>query len=265
MDYSKANKEAWEQACAIHKQGYREDPALRLQRGDLSILEDDVRAVLAEIGLEGKDVAQFCCNNGRELLTLLNMGAARGTGFDISENFIAEGRRLANQAGLDGDFVATDIYDIDAAYAGCFDLLLVTIGALCWFEDLERFFARAALVLKDGGTLLINEQHPYTNMLAMANEDGYDAERPDQVVFSYFKDDPWVDSDGVDYVGGTTYKSKTMYSFSHSFGAIFNAMAQNGLTVKTLREFDYDISTSWPHIDRGGMPLSYVLVAEKTS
>jgi hypothetical protein len=42
------------------------------------------------------------------------------------------------------------------------------------------------------------------------NEDGYNAERPDQVVFSYFKEEPWVDNNGVDYVGETTYKSMAL-------------------------------------------------------
>jgi|GEM_PF-5145744 hypothetical protein len=79
MDYNKANKEAWEEAFAKHQQGYK---------------EDDARTALLKIGLEGKTVAQFCCNNGRELLTLLNMGADAGTGFDITENFTNEGRRI---------------------------------------------------------------------------------------------------------------------------------------------------------------------------
>lgn len=265
MDYSKANKAAWEEAFAKHQAGYKEDPVLRLRRGDRSLLEADVIVELEEIGLEGKEVAQICCNNGRELLALLTMGAAKGTGFDIAENFVGEARRLARETKLNAEFVATDIYEIEDTYSGQFDLVLITIGALCWFEDLERFFEKVALVLKEGGVLLINEQHPYTNMLAMVNEEGHDPARPDKVVFSYFKEEPWVDNNGVDYIGETTYASKTLYSFSHSFAAVINALRRNNLRTERLSEFDYDISTSWPHIDRKGMPLSYVLVAEKHS
>ena len=265
MDYSKANKEAWEEAFAKHQQGYKEDPAERLKRGDLSMLEDDARAALQKIGLKDKTVAQFCCNNGRELLTMLNMGASSGTGFDITENFTTEGRRLAREAGLNAEFIATDIYDIDHTHTERFDLVLITIGALCWFQDLDRFFAKVAMVLKDGGALLINEQHPYTNMLAMPSEEGYDADRPDQVVFSYFKEEPWAENDGVDYIGETSYKSKTLYSFSHSFATILSTLCNNGLALRSLQEFNYDIANAWAHIDRKGMPLSYVLVAEKHS
>ena len=263
MDYSKKNKAAWEEAFSKHQEGYKEDPALRLKRGDLSFLEDDVRVVLAKIGLKGKSVAQFCCNNGRELLTMLNMGARNGTGFDITDNFTTEGRRLAQEANLNGDFVATNIYDIDAIYAERFDLLLITIGALCWFDNLDRFFSKVALVLKTGGTVLINEQHPYTNMLAMPNEASFDQARPDQVVCSYFKEDPWIENDGLDYIGGTHYASKTFYSFSQPFAVIFNALYKNGLVFEKLEEFDYDISAFWPHLSGKGMPLSYILVAKK--
>jgi hypothetical protein len=244
MDYSKANKEAWEEAFDKHQKGYEEDPALRINRGDLTMLEDDTLEVLGRIGLKEKAVAQFCCNNGRELLTLLKMGAASGTGFDIAENFITEGRRLARETQLEAEF-------------------LITIGALCWFADLDRFFSRVSLTLKEGGTLLINEQHPYTNMLAMPGEAGFDAGRPDQVVFPYFKKDPWINNDGVDYIGGTTYESKSLYSFSHSFGAIFNSLRHHGLILDSLQEFDYDISESWPHLKGKGLPLSYILVAQK--
>ena len=263
MNYNDANKAAWEEAFAKHRQGYAEDPALRIKRGDLSILHDNARATLQEIGLEGKAVGQFCCNNGRELLTLLNMGARTGTGFDISENFTDEGRRLVRETDLDAEFVTTDIYHIDESYADCYDLLLVTIGALCWFQDLDIFFAKVALVLKNGGALLIHEQHPYTNMLAMPSEESYDTERPDQVVFSYFKEEPWIDNDGVDYIGETTYESKTLYSFSHSFATILNALCNNGMVLKSVREFDCDISTCWPHLNHKAMPLSYILVAQK--
>ena len=265
MDYSKANKAAWEEAFAKHRAGYKEDPVLHLRRGDRSFLEVDVLVELEKIGLKGKEVAQICCNNGRELLTLLTMGAAKGTGFDIPENFIGEARRLAREANLNAEFVATDIYDIDEKYSDQFDLVLITIGALCWFEDLGRFFEKVVLVLKEGGVLLINEQHPYTNMLAMVTEEGHDPARPDKVVFSYFKEEPWVDNGGVDYVGKTTYASKTLYSFPHSFAAVINALRKCNLRVERLSEFDYDISTSWPHIDKRGMPLCYVLVAEKHS
>ena len=83
------------------------------------------------------------------------------------------------------------------------------------------------------------------------------------MVFSYFKEEPWIDNDGVDYIGETTYESKTLYSFSHSFATILNALCNNSIVLKSLPEFDCDISTCWPHLNHKGMPLSYILVAQK--
>ena len=209
-------------------------------------------------------MAQFACNNGTELLSMVMMGAAHGAGFDIAESFIAEGRRIASEAGLAAEFVATDIYDIDESYAEQFDLVLVTCGVLSWFPDLDRFFAKVALVLKGGGALVINEMHPYTNMLATKGEDDFEASRPDRVTYSYFKEGvAWVDTNGVDYVGGTTYASKPLYSFSHGFGKVVNAMSGNDLAIQTLTEFDHDVCVEWSHLEGKGMPLSYLLVATK--
>ena len=40
-----------------------------------------------------------------------------------------------------------------------FDLVIITIGALCWFRDLNRFFAVVAKCMKPGAAIVINEQH----------------------------------------------------------------------------------------------------------
>ena len=54
------------------------------------------------------------------------------------------------------------------------------------------------------------------------------------MVFSYFKEEPWIDNDGVDYIGETTYASKPLYSFSYSFATILNALCNNGIVLKSL-------------------------------
>ncbi|MCB7062323.1 hypothetical protein [Enterocloster citroniae] len=35
---------------------------------------------------KGKTISQFCCNNGRELFSLIQLGAKDGVDFDIAEN-----------------------------------------------------------------------------------------------------------------------------------------------------------------------------------
>lgn len=260
MDYARANKAAWEEAYEKHQAGYDADPVERLREGQL-FLGPELVVALRAIGVANKTVAQFCCNNGRELLSVVGMGAEHGTGFDIAENFAEEGRRIAREAGIAADFIATDIHAVDESYADRFDLMIITCGALTWFADLEMFFAKVALVLREGAHLVIHEKHPFTDMVALPREAGFEADCPERIVYSYFKEEPWVETVGADYIGGTTYDSRPFTSFSHTYASIITAMAHNGLMVESLEEYDRDICASWGHLEGKGMPLSYLMLA----
>lgn len=261
MSYTEQNRLAWQEAFAVHQRGYQRDLAEDLRNPNHTFLDQPVIDALAEIGLKNKTVGQLCCNNGRELLSMVKLGASKGIGFDFAENYTLEGARLAQASGLSAEFFTGDIAEIPADYDNTCDLLLVTAGALTWFEELTVFFAKARQVLRNGGILLIHEIHPFGNVLAMPNDEGYDAEEPQKMVHSYFKSEPWIEETGVDYVGGTTYASKTFYSYSHTFSSIVNAVAQNGFRIERLDEYADDISDSFGEVSGGKFPLSYLLQA----
>ena len=65
---------------------------------------------------------------------MLNMGAAYGVGFDISDAFIEEARELAALAWVNCDFVPTDVLAIPEEYHARFDLVFISIGALTWLQ-----------------------------------------------------------------------------------------------------------------------------------
>jgi SAM-dependent methyltransferase len=263
MNYTKANKEAWEEAFEKHKKGWKTDPAEKLLEGNFVFLDKPVIAELKTMNLTQKTVGQFCCNNGREVLSIVKLGAESGIGFDISENFINEARRIAEKSGLNCQFVATDIYDIPSEYHNTFDLLFISVGALCWFSRLHEFFRKASDVLKDNGILLVHEGHPFTNMLALPGEEAFIKDNPEKLAYSYFKTDPWVETSGIDYIGKTTYKSKPLYSFSHKFSDIITAIAQNGFLIQHLTEYNIDISAEFEHFNNQKIPLSYLLKGKK--
>ena len=83
MDYIQTNKAAWEEAFDRRKPRWGEDVPERLLREKLPFLHPDLAAELSQLDLLGKHAAQFCCNNGRELLSLMRLGPASGTGFDL--------------------------------------------------------------------------------------------------------------------------------------------------------------------------------------
>ena len=263
MNYTDANREAWQEAFEVHQRGYRTDLAESLLDPGHSFLDEPVIAALRRLQVNGKVAGQLCCNNGRELLSIVKMGAQAGIGFDFAENYIREANRIAQVAKLNAQFVAADIAQIPAEFNETCDLLFVSAGALCWFSDLAVFFQKASQLLRTQGSLLIHEIHPFTNMIAASDEPAFDETHPDKVAYSYFKTDPWIENDGVDYVGKTQYKFKFFYSFSHTFSDIVNAIVQNRMTIEEMREYSTDISASFEQASSDRLPLSYLLTARK--
>ncbi|MCX7746575.1 MAG: class I SAM-dependent methyltransferase [Clostridia bacterium] len=264
MNFNKSNKMAWEEAFDNRKDGWGEDICNQIQSEGYPFLEKALIEELNNFDLKGKTIAQFCCNNGRELLSLFKMGAKYGVGFDIAENMVSFANKTAKNLQLNCTFVATDILDIDTSYDGMFDFIFITIGAITWFNDLKAFFDKVSNCLKDGGYLIINEMHPVANMLAMNGEENFDASSPNKLVNSYFRCDPWIENNGMGYMSDPSkeYK-KTFYSYSHTLADILNAIIKSNMQIKKLKEIEYDISGSFYELSHKGIPLSYVLVANK--
>lgn len=264
MSYHDENKLAWEEAFENRKDGWGEDILDRIRNEHCPFLHSALAEELKEHDLNGKAVAQFCCNNGRELLSLYQLGAASGVGFDIAENMVGFANRMAQELNFNCSFVATDIKGIDEIYHGKFDYVFVTVGALTWFDNLTAFFGKAFACLNAGGTLVIHETHPVANMLALPGEDGYDQSCPNKLANSYFKLDPWIENNGMGYMSDPSKQYKEVfYSYSHTFAEILNEIIQNNMNIKKLKEYEEDISGSFSELSNIGIPLSYLLVAQK--
>ncbi len=159
-NFTDANREAWDEAAALHRSQNMESLLAGFRTPGHSCLDEIETERLQALGAPGKDVAQLCCNNGRELLSVKNMGAGRCVGFDAAKGFIEQARELAAVGGIDCAFLCTDIYAIEGAYDAGFDLVTVTIGVLGWMPDLEGFLAVAARLLRPGGAMFIYELLP---------------------------------------------------------------------------------------------------------
>ncbi|HAP54426.1 MAG TPA: SAM-dependent methyltransferase [Spirochaetaceae bacterium] len=262
MDYIAANKEAWEEAFDQRETAWGEDIVRRINEEDYPFFQKDMADCLKKYNVKNKVIAQFCCNNGRELLSLAKNGAKEGFGFDIAENQIKFATERSRSLGLNCKFIATNILSIGREYHNKFDLLIITIGALCWFKELDEFFAVVSNCLKEGGALIINEQHPVANMLGAPGEENFDEKAPRDLVNSYFEKE-WIENDGAYYITKKIYKSKTFTSFSHPLSEIIDSICKNGMNIYGMEEFDYDISDLFPHLNHQGIPLSYILEAKK--
>lgn len=262
MDYIASNKAAWEEAFERRKPNWGDYDYKRLMDEELPFLEADVIGELKDIPLNGKTIAQFCCNNGRELLSLMQLQPRSGVGFDFAENILEQARANAAKAGITNcDFVQTDILKIDDHHREQFDFIIFTIGAITWFKDLTLLFEIVSKCLKPNGVLLVNDFHPLMNMLATPEEDAFDPNCINKIAYSYFRTDPWLENDGMGYMAGQ-YASKTFTCFSHTVSDIINSTINAGMTIKKWNEYNYDVGLTDIY-DNKEYPLSYILIAQK--
>jgi len=261
MSYIENNKAAWEEAFENRKPNWGENNHQRLK--NFGFFDNDAKKIMKKTDFQDKNIAHFCCNNGRELLSLLKSGKAKyGTGFDFAENILNQARETAAKAGIANcDFVNGNILEIPDEYYDKFDFLMFTTGGITWFKDLQPLFEKASKCLKKGGTLFINDSHPVFAMLPLPCEAGFDPDNLDKFTGSYFRKEPWTENNGMDYMS-RHYKSKTFTSFSHTLSDIVNALSANGITIVRLHEYDYDVGLTEIY-DKRGIPLSYILIGEK--
>lgn len=262
MDYIMSNKSAWEEAFDNRDKTWGSDISEKIKNDEYPFLEKEMTATLKKHGIKNKSIVQFCSNNGRELMSIVKNGAEKGVGFDIAENQVQFADKTAEELGLPCTFHAVDILQIGNEYDNQFDIAVITIGALCWFKDLMRFFDVVSRSLKSGGILLINEQHPVTNMLSAPGEDNYRSDCPLNICNSYF-DKEWIENGGMFYITKKEYTSKTFINFTHSLSEIMSGICENGLHIIGFKEFEYDISGLFEPINNKGVPLSYIIEAKK--
>ena len=261
-DFTAANRAAWEEVADIHARHNQARLLDAFGQPGFSCLDEVATNCLNRLSVVGKDVAQVCCNNGIELLSIKNMGAARCVGFDGAQGFLDQGREIAAAAGQTVEFVCCDAYEIPEDYHQCFDLVVITIGVLSWMPDIDGFFASVEALLKPGGALFIYEQHPIVEMF----EPGA-ADDPVKWELSYFHEAPYVDASGLDYYGGETYDATPNVSFIHKLSDILMAGIKTGLAVEHFEELPTHISNTWYNVEHAGIgvPMSFTLVLRKPS
>ena len=258
FNYTDANRQAWNELEPRHREARFEMLADCFAKPGYNYLGEVECEVLEELGVQGKDVVQLACNNGREILSIRNMGAARCVGFDISANFIEQGKQLAAIGNIEAELVACDIYRIPSEYHDQFDIVFVSVGALILMPELPPFFTMARQLLRENGYLFMYERHPMLDMFHWS-----DKADPPTIVESYFRTKPFVRTTVCDYWAKETYGSSPMYTFHHTLTDVFGGLLENGFVLEQFQEFEHDISEMFAHYADLELkpPLCYALVA----
>lgn len=232
-----ANLANWDERVAIHFDSpmYREHL-------------DDLRAgghCLSEQHLElvgdvaGKRLIHLQCHMGMETLSWARLGA-ESVGVDFSTNAIGVGRELADELNLSTEFVCCNVYDTLDHVQGKFDVVFVSIGALCWLPDVPRWAQLVASLLKPGGLLYLSEAHPFADVFDDA-EDGTRLE----IRYPYFHDGEPLrfDEPGTYADRDAQTAHNTTYDWAHPVSEVINAVIGAGMTIE---RFDESTDCVWP-------------------
>lgn len=256
-DYTASNRQAWEEAAPVHRRHRFAQLLSDFSRPGHSCLDAIATGMLRSIGVHGRRVVQVCCNNGRELISVANMGASRCIGFDISPAFIEQARELNSAARAGCEFVCSDIYEIPRQYNNSAELVYISVGSLGWLPDLPGAFAVIRRLLRPRGWLAMYEMHPILGMFETEDQN------PPPLRYPYFQSEPLCETDGLDYLEGTVYESSPSYWFQHTLSDVIGGALEAGFILDSFREYDHDISAAFAYMEKYQVrpPLCFTLTA----
>ncbi|WP_439690334.1 class I SAM-dependent methyltransferase [Curtobacterium sp. SP.BCp] len=265
------NRANWDDRVPIHEGAYDID-ALSDPDHRSGVVREDLPVLarwLPGDSLDGLDLCHLQCHIGTDTVSLAREGA-RVTGVDFSPAALASARALADRLGVEATWVETDVLDARAAVTGDFDVVYTSIGTICWLDDLDRWAAQVAALLRPGGVFFIRDGHP---ALYALDEDA------DELVarHRYFADgtaQQW--DDAGTYAGDGTVANTRTYEWPHPLSEIVNALLGTGLRLRFLdegrtlpwrfsarMEETGDGNFAWPGADRDRIPATFTIVATK--
>ena len=117
--------------------------------------------------VSGLRLLHLQCHFGLDTLAWARARAgARVTGLDFAPSAVAAARGIARRAGLAerAEFVCADVYDAVGALGHAeFDIVYVSLGALCWLPRVERWAAQVGALVAPGGRFYLHDGHPLSS------------------------------------------------------------------------------------------------------
>jgi SAM-dependent methyltransferase len=231
----------------------------------------------ADLGeIAGRDLVHLQCHLGTETVEFARRGA-RATGLDLSGEAVKAARRIAEQQGVDAEYVQANVYDAVEVLGGRqFDVVYTGKGAVCYLPDLPRWASVLAQLLRPGGMVYIVEFHPVLTSLSPKPEPG---DGPELLLRNdYLEGRGAIERDATyTYTDGPALtRDTTAYEWTHGLGEVITCLAQAGLAIDAVRETNLLPWPRWPRMVRDEdsgwwqlppedprIPLLYALTARK--
>ena len=239
--------------------------------------------------ITGLDAVHLQCHIGTDTISLARLGA-RMTGVDLSGRSLHHARTIAERAGVEVDYVQSDVYSAPEALDGRdFDLVYTGVGALCWLPNIRRWAEVVARLLRPGGRLFVRDGHPVLNTLIGVTVRDHHPDRDQQPWISgpgqatpalelpYWENEEGLSwSEEQTYAGSGAVASPVSHEWNHALSEIVMAVLDAGLVLELLVEHDslpweaqpglmvVDEAGEWRLKDRPErLPASFTLVARQ--
>ena len=250
--YTAQNRQAWDEIAEARSKTMK--TAEFFANGGCT-LSDELLAVAGDV--HGLRLCHLQCATGEDTLSWANRGA-HATGIDLSPKQIELAKQKAAAAGLPVRFIASDIYTLPAhLFEERFDIVFTGGGAIVWLPDLQEWAKIIAGLLKPGGRLIIDEEHPLAGCMEV--QDGVV-----RIVDDYFgrKAEVFI---GWTHFSGGEHATEKKYEFTWPLGDVVTALAQAGLRIELLEE--RPSQAGWRFGDKldevARIPGEYLLAARK--
>ena len=239
------NRLSWNEATKAHN-SHKVDQAKFFREGGQKMFPEEIE-LLGD--LAGKSVLHLQCNSGQDTLSMKQLGAARVTGVDISDEAIDFARKLSADSGIEATFHRADVYDWLAEVVKAderWDIVFCSYGAICWLSDLGAWAMGFTALLKPGGRFVTVEFHPVMGMFdeQMRHYFPYSS-RGMAVTWDEGVTDYVAESGSIitpsGWKGGVKdfQNSHPVHEFAWGLSEIITALLEAGLVIDHCREYDY--------------------------
>ena len=217
--YLEMNRAGWDRRTVAHFESrfYDVDGFL----AGRSSLREIERAELTDVA--GKRLLHLQCHFGVETLSWARRGALC-TGLDISPVAIGKARELAARAGLEAEFICSDVYGFRRQRPQPWEIVFTSYGAVCWLPDLRPWAEVVATNLAPGGTFYMVEFHPIYDLLAG---------------FSYFTQAEPDVAEEASYTENGADVVARLATWAHPLSSVINALIAVGIRIERVNEFAF--------------------------
>lgn len=237
-DYFIANREAWNKKTEIHISSNLYD-VVGFKNGKNTLYEIELK----DLGsVKNKSILHLQCHFGLDSLSLSRMGA-NVTGVDFSDVAIKYAKKISQEIQIKANFVEANVYDITEVLTDKFDIVFCSYGSLCWLPDLNEWANSICKVLKPDGLLYLIDFHPMLN--------SYDCLLSDSERCYFNTLEPFERHWRGTYANYNDNIETIEYNWNHSIGEIFNALIENGFTIKNFDEYSYLPENWFPNLIKG--------------